>query len=196
MMKTIFPAVILAAAMILPSCASISESECAAGNWDDLGYRDGLNGVNRGQIAEYSTKCSEYGFDTDSRSYERGYERGLALYCVPEKGFDRGRDGNSYNGVCAGTLYAEDYRIAFEDGRAEYEIEAEHKRLIERMEDYDDSIADVRARMRDPETSEEEYNRLRQKRDRLEDERSDTLRDLRRFERVHGLYGRYKDGAL
>ena len=189
-MKIIYPALILAATMILPSCASISESECAAGNWDDLGYRDGLNGVERGQIAEYSTKCSEYGFATDSREYSRGYERGLALYCVPEKAYDKGRSGGSYNGVCIGTLYADEYREAYAQGSAEYQIEAEHQRLISRIEEYDEDIDYVRARMRDDETSEEEYKRLRLKRDRLEDERSNTLRDLRDFERLHGLYNR------
>lgn len=180
-------------AALLPACASISEDECAAGNWDDLGYRDGLSGVSRGQIAEYSTKCSEYGFDTDSRSYERGYERGLSLYCIPEKGFDKGRSGSSYNGVCAGTPGGEDYRIAFEDGRAEYQIEAEHKRLIKSMQNFDDEIEDVRARMRHDDIDEEEYDRLRRKRDRLEDERATTLADLRAFERANGFAAGYRD---
>ncbi|WP_017930197.1 DUF2799 domain-containing protein [Robiginitomaculum antarcticum] len=181
------------ALLLLPACASISESECAAGNWQDLGYRDGLNGVSRSQIAEYSTTCSEYGLDTDSRAYERGYERGLALYCVPEKAYDMGVSGMAYTGICAGTLTGDDFRIAYEDGRVQYQAGVEHTRLQSRMQDFDDKIEDIRVRMRSDEIGEDEYDRLRRKRDRLEDERATALIDMREFERANGLPKAYRD---
>lgn len=185
--KTITTLLISGAAIIvLPSCATISESECVAGNWADLGYRDGLNGVERQRIADYANTCSEYGAQIDRKAYLTSYEAGLGLYCTYDKGYARGYDGSSYNDVCAGAL-AVDYRPGYDDGYAQYRLETDHQTLIKALKDIEDEIDDVRRRLRDPETPEDDYDRLRKKRDRLEDERQDIRQNLRDFERANGL---------
>ncbi|MCF6275723.1 MAG: DUF2799 domain-containing protein [Robiginitomaculum sp.] len=107
---------------LLPACASISESECQAGNWADLGYRDGVNGKTRDRLADYVQTCSEYGgglaSNIDRSAYLSSYETGLTHYCTYDKGFERGKDGSSYNAVCDGPM-AVDFRAGYDAGYGE-----------------------------------------------------------------------------
>jgi hypothetical protein len=186
-LKTIITgAALMGAALLLPGCATLSESQCVAGNWGDRGYQDGENGAKRSRLADYADSCSEYGIDIDREAYLTSYETGLAQYCVPDNGFDIGRRGRSYKNVCGAPQYGA-FRDAYAQGRVIYEIEQEHERLIEAVDDIEDEIEDVRRRLAEDELSDDERYRLRKKRDRLEDERQDLRYDLRRFEREHGL---------
>ncbi len=174
------------AAMTMTGCATLSEGECQAGNWSDMGYRDGENGAKRGRLADYANACSEYGVNINRDAYLTSYEAGLAQYCVPDNGFDIGRKGRSYNNVCGAPQYGA-FRDAYAQGRSIYDMEREHERLIGALDDVEEEIDDVRRRLIEDELSDDERKRLRRKRDRLEDERQDLRYQLRDFERANGL---------
>ena len=40
--------------LTVSACASISEDQCAAGNWAERGYKDGLKGKSSASISKYS----------------------------------------------------------------------------------------------------------------------------------------------
>lgn len=178
--------VVITAVIGLSSCATISEEQCLAGNWEDRGYKDGINGVSRDRIVDYVDTCSTHGAQVDRISYLKSYEKGLTYYCVPEKGYALGRGGSSYNSVCTGPQ-AEGFRLAYDEGRFEYDVETEHKRLIKALEQTEEALDDVRIRLRNPDLLDNEYRRLSEKRDRLEEARQDIRYDLRDFEREHGF---------
>lgn len=182
---------LISAAMIsglaLGGCATISEDECAAGNWTDIGYRDGNNGADRTKLSSIVETCGEYGQSVDRTAYLQGFERGLDNYCVPARFYEMGLSGSSFNLTC-GARDDGSLRAAYDEGALDYKIEADHRRYQEEVERLQDSIDDVRRRINDPETSDEERDRLRKKRERLEDELDRAYYDLRRHEREYDLY--------
>lgn len=86
--------------LTLASCASISKDECIAGNWEEIGFRDGTNGQFSSYIQSHAKACERVDVRPDPVAWERGRQRGLPAYCVPQKAYDIGRNGRSVNEVC------------------------------------------------------------------------------------------------
>lgn len=166
----------------LSGCETISESECVAGNWADLGYRDGVNGASSSRIAEYVDKCSEFGASVDRNRYMQGYDRGLDRFCVYDRGFALGEKGSSYKSVCDGPR-ASEFRAGYEDGRAKYEYYKKYDDLEDEVRRKEDQLDDVRRRLDDDTISADERNRLEKKERRLRRELKDARWDLRNFDR-------------
>lgn len=167
-------------------CATISEEDCLAGNWADRGFKDGKSGTSRDRIADYSEACAKFGASPDRATYLANFERGLLRYCTYDKGYDRGEAGRGYNEVCSGAL-ADDFSAGYEEGRAVYAIYKEHKSLISSYEETLDDLLVVRDKLSAPDIDPKELRRLEKKELRLEDRRESYRRDIRRFEREHGL---------
>ena len=55
----------LLSAMILSSCAPLSEDECRAGNWQAIGQADGAEGRDLNYIDQHAEACAEYGVAPD-----------------------------------------------------------------------------------------------------------------------------------
>lgn len=179
------------AVLSLGGCATISEDQCLAGNWAERGYKDGANGVSRGRLADYADTCAKYAISPNNAAYTLNYEAGLSSYCTFERGFSRGKNGDSYNQVCSGEL-ARDFAPGYDEGRVVYEINKEHKRLVTSYEEVQDQLIDVRLRLESPDLSDEERKRLGKKKHRLADRREDLRRDIRAYEWQHDLL-RYDD---
>ncbi len=177
--------VILPFAVIgLSACATISEDECIAGSWQDIGYKDGRNGNSRGKFADIAKTCAKYNVRPDRAAYMSGYDRGLPLYCTYDKGYRRGEDGSSLNQECVAagfTAYADGHA----DGRVFYEIKSEYQGLIDQHENRIEALMDVRRRLKDDELSDQENKRLRKKAYRLENEAEDIRIDIRAMERLY-----------
>ncbi len=179
-------AIILGAGLMATSCATISESECVAGNWADIGYKDGVQGVARSRIADYVKKCGEYGQGVDRNLYLSNFETGLSYYCTYDKGFERGKGGNGYNTVCDGPQAA-DFRAGYDDGFAQYELKKRYERFEYDIHETEDQIEDIRKRLQDSELSAEEKTRLRKKKKRLSSELYDLKWDFREFRREYNF---------
>jgi len=185
-------AILSATALGLSGCASISEGECISGSWSDIGYKDGVKGKSRGKLADYSKTCAKYGVEPSRDVYLTAYESGLVKYCTYEQGFELGENGNNYNQVCSGNL-STGFSAGYDEGRVVYEINREHKRLIDDYEDTLEDLVDVRARLagdnadKDDEgnvipLSSQERKRLVKEQYRLEGALDDLRQDVRDFE--------------
>ena len=172
--------------LMLSACATISQSECVAGNWSDLGYRDGVNGRARDRLADYVQKCGEYNAPVDRQAYLASFETGLTHYCTYDKGFARGREGSSYNSVCQGQA-ALDFRAGYEDGYREYELRQRYKKFTRDIEDAEAALADVKGRILDPAIAADEKDRLLKKKKRLDRELEELRWDFRRFKHKYDL---------
>ena len=170
----------------LSGCASISEEKCQAGNWQELGYRDGSNGVKRGKASKIADTCAKYGIDMNFDAYLAGFNQGLPSYCTYERGFALGENGSSYNQICSGELAA-DFAPGYDEGRTVYEINKEHKSLISSYEDKLDDIAGTRGRLETEDLSNDDAARLRKKLKRFRRQAEDLKIDIRAWERLHDL---------
>jgi len=88
----------------LSSCASLSKDQCLAGNWDDIGYRDGRQGYKPESLDAHTKSCAEYGVRPNRDQYKQGYNKGISVYCSPSNGRHVGEAGRYYHYVCPANL--------------------------------------------------------------------------------------------
>ncbi|MCZ6616489.1 MAG: DUF2799 domain-containing protein [Gammaproteobacteria bacterium] len=99
--------------------ATVSESQCVAGDWQTLGYRDGVRGLRSSQLLAHQDACVKHGIVPDRHGYKLGWEEGIREYCEPYNGFSVGEHGNGHNNVCPSDLRAE-FLTAYQEGRSLY----------------------------------------------------------------------------
>ncbi len=95
-----FPVLILLA-LGFSGCATMTQGECLSGNWLRVGYQDGAAGHPPSRLGNHEAACAAHGVGVDPQAYFDGRERGLVEYCTPWGGFNAGRNGRTYHGVCA-----------------------------------------------------------------------------------------------
>jgi len=105
-----FHALIVTIAVTVTGCASdsVSESQCIAGDWQTVGYRDGANGYRSTQLLEHQNACVKHGVIPDRTAYMAGWTQGVREYCDANNGYDAGERGDGYNNLCP-----DDQRQAF-----------------------------------------------------------------------------------
>jgi hypothetical protein len=121
--------------VILAACASLSEEACRTGDWESIGYNDGVRGRAESYINEHREACAEYGIAPNTAVWLRGRIEGLKQYCTPDNAYTVGRRGNELNNVCPTTQLSE-LRLANFFGLRYYEINRE----IDALEDEVDEI--------------------------------------------------------
>ncbi len=84
--------------LLLAGCSSLSEEECRAMSWYNQGYQDGEQGKTRTATRDYKQTCGEYGLRVDEDEWQRGYAKGLELYCIPELAYSKGAGGERIPG--------------------------------------------------------------------------------------------------
>ena len=102
--------------LLISGCASLSESQCVAGDWETVGYRDGLAGKQSTQLLSHQNACVKHGAVPDRTAYLAGWEDGVRQFCVPTNGFNAGEAGRSFSNVCPEDLQ-EAYYAAYQEGR-------------------------------------------------------------------------------
>jgi hypothetical protein len=128
-------ATILASSCMLllnAGCASLSEAQCRAGDWQAIGYRDGQTGAPLSRLSSHIKACSEFGISVNEGPYQEGRNQGLAYYCTPAVGVSEGRRGDAYMGVCPATTepaFLDAYRL----GRSVYEARQHVSALEDRQ---------------------------------------------------------------
>jgi hypothetical protein len=182
---------LLASAGLLAGCATgMSERDCASANWFAIGERDGLFGEPMTRQDERFDQCSAHGLYPDLAAYRAGRERGLRQYCTPESGFDAGRSGREYYGVCPRELEADfldEYEIGLRLHSLTSAVESaissrdEARRTLQAREH---DLRAARDRLRDPGLSEEERTRLNRDIDRYRREVENLERQLPNLDRA------------
>lgn len=96
-MRTYF---LLLPILLLPACATLSETECRSGDWIQIGREDGAEGRREDFILQHAKACNEFGIRPNKTQWLRGRTEGLKLYCTPAKAFSEGRRGKILSPVC------------------------------------------------------------------------------------------------
>ncbi|WHI45802.1 DUF2799 domain-containing protein [Microbulbifer sp. JMSA004] len=82
----------------------MSKDECYVADWQAIGYEDGAAGRDLSYLGARRESCAKYGISVKTEAYRNGRGEGLELFCTELRGFDQGRSGNNYNGVCPADL--------------------------------------------------------------------------------------------
>ncbi len=188
-------------ALALAGCATkMSEEDCAFADWAAIGDADGQAGAAREAFGRRAERCAAFGVTANYDAYFAGRERGLQAYCTPGSGYEAGRSGQEYRGVCPADIEAgflEEYQI----GRRLYELEQAHNAAvsaydyaISSIDSSRDSIQRARKKLRESGLSEEDREKLRR---RIESERRDIERTERELpylaSRIDEAFGRLQD---
>ncbi len=107
----------LALAVLIAGCAGgMTSAECAGADWAALGFADGREGAPAKVADKRLNDCASDGFAVDRAAFAAGRADGLKAYCTAAGGFDAGRLGGKYYGVCAGPTET-DFLAGYNDGR-------------------------------------------------------------------------------
>ncbi len=91
---------VLLATLVLSACASLPQSDCTKGDWQTIGYHDGLMGFKAERIYEHAKACEAFGTVPDAATYSAGYERGIESFCRPLSAQRFGEQIRSYRESC------------------------------------------------------------------------------------------------
>ncbi|MEM1189000.1 MAG: DUF2799 domain-containing protein [Pseudomonadota bacterium] len=100
----------------------MSVEECLVADWESVGLEDGTRGRGADGIARYREACAKAGVTPDLSAYEKGRKAGLVQFCRPASGYEFGRKGGSYAGVCPAETEGE-FLVAYNEGREYYDLE-------------------------------------------------------------------------
>jgi len=98
---------------------SVSESQCIAGDWQTVGYRDGVNGLRSTQLLQHQDACMQYDVMPDRDTYMVGWKQGVREYCNPHNAFVTGERGQRYYNVCPAAM-DHNFQVAYQEGRKLY----------------------------------------------------------------------------
>lgn len=186
-------AVVAGLAALSVGCAShsLSEHQCTAGDWQTVGYNDGVNGVDQGALLRHQEACGRFEIVPNRTTYLAGWNEGIQSYCTADNGFAVGRAGQSFRRVCPGSLSAS-FQLAYDDGRAIFDAErrvAQIERSIDaaesRLIQIDEDVLDLAAAQINPDLTPDErvalfadIKHLQDERERLEFELPQLFADL------------------
>jgi len=68
---------LIACALALSGCATLSAEECRTTDWNRLGYRDGVSG-SQSLVGKYTQECAASGAKVDEARYLEGWRDGVA----------------------------------------------------------------------------------------------------------------------
>lgn len=186
-MKILFVAAAAAGGVLaLASCATMNAEQCMAGDWSGQGYADGASGLTMSRLAEHAEACAKHGVTPDAAAYAAGREQGLVRYCTLDNGFQQGRTGSGYGGVCPSDLEA-DFLPAYRDGQVVHAAEqalADARGRVDtlgnRLGELDEKITAKQSELRVEGLTDEQRQQIRNRIQEIRRERAETERDWRR----------------
>lgn len=92
--------------VLLTGCATTQSDLALMGNWQLLGYQDGV----AGHEARTYQSLSLLG-EADHADYQQGYLQGISEYCNPDFAYQMGLNGQYYSGVCDGSPQSQRFRM-------------------------------------------------------------------------------------
>jgi hypothetical protein len=123
---------------------SVTESQCIAGDWQTVGYRDGVNGLRSTQLLQHQDACVQHDVMPDRATYMVGWKQGVREYCNPHNAFTTGERGQRYYNVCPASMDHE-FQEAYQEGRELYLARAAVANLERKIVERENRLEVVKA---------------------------------------------------
>ena len=176
--------------------ARLSENQCAAGDWETLGHRDGAQGWHTSRLLDHQDVCGSHGVVPDRERYLAGWRVGIREYCSVDNAFDVGVRGQAYRNVCPQELEG-GFMSAYRDGRDLYRKRADIGSLQGRIAQCESRLSAIDSELLSTATAQvdeslstkarldllAQTHRLYAERGKLERDLPDLRRELRHKER-------------
>lgn len=95
---------VLTTALWLSGCATtqaLSPEQCQAGDWQQIGYNDGVVGRSGAYFSKHIENCTSIpGSVPDRKLWEQGRQQGLKEFCTELNAYKLGREGYAWQPVC------------------------------------------------------------------------------------------------
>ncbi len=105
----------LGAILALTACTATTEQLAEQGNWQQIGYQDGIAGHSQ----RTQSNLQALG-NVNQADYAQGYLEGVNEYCNPQFAYQIGLSGQYYEGVCEGTPQGQKFRMEWQRGWNDY----------------------------------------------------------------------------
>ena len=128
---------ILGSIYLLSACATLTKQECMVGDWQAIGYNDGVAGYYSDRLSSHAKACAKTSVTPDYQLWERGRQLGLKQYCTVTSAYNVGRRGRKLNNVCPIAL-ASSLQVANQKGLDYYTLDSQldkDRRLLETAEE-------------------------------------------------------------
>ena len=136
--------------LALSGCATMNEQQCLVSDWRSVGFEDGALGRPAETIGKYRQACTKHGVSPDLELYRSGHADGVESFCQPVKGFNYGRSGATYRGVCPADLeYG--FLAAYNDGRQLHELEVSVRSADSQIAQRKRALENIKAEITDKE---------------------------------------------
>lgn len=139
--------------LLQAGCATMTQGDCLTGDWAHVGYQDGTDGYPASRLSDHSQACAAYGVRPDRETYLAAREQGLDVYCTPYQGYQAGRLGRKYHGVCPPGI-AGGFLAGYDDGLRVYaatehqnDIQTDVRNVERRIDDMEDELDEIRDRL-------------------------------------------------
>ena len=124
---------LVAISLALAACTSgMDSAECVTADWQAIGYEDGAQGQGAGSFGARRKACAEHGVTPDFQAYMAGRDKGLTQFCRPQNGYQLGKKGYRYSGVCPVELEPE-FQAAHTTGFGLYQRRVTVSRIGKRL---------------------------------------------------------------
>ncbi len=141
-----FPLVLLiAVALILSGCASMSEDECTVADWRMIGVEDGARGLPLSRMAAHRKACAKVGVTPDAEAYKSGRQEGLISFCTYDRGYSEGKRNASNRGVCPAGDLQNNFLQGYEAGQYVYGVNQQIRGLESQLSQVSAERDDVEA---------------------------------------------------
>ncbi len=100
MLRFVLSVTVLSSTYLLSGCATLSKEECLVGDWQAIGYNDGVAGYHSERLASHAKACAKASIAPDYQAWERGRQLGLKQYCTTNNAYNLGRRGRKLNNIC------------------------------------------------------------------------------------------------
>lgn len=158
----------------LGSCASISKEECLTGDWNGIGYKDGMQGKPITRVQDYIQECGKSGAVVNRPEYEKGRNEGLKIYCTKANGYTLGKAGRTMSNECPPALLM-GFMKGYSAGKAVYDLER-------KLNDVASEMASLEKKLDDPKATPNEKAVYRNRMHDLQRDRDELNRQLTRAE--------------
>ncbi len=125
--------------LAVSGCASLSKQECQLGNWQAIGYADGVSGYHSSRIKAHQGACARVGVSPNYKLWEKGRKEGLKEYCTKSNAYRLGKQGTSINNVCPESI-AYQLETINEKGMEQYNLRKRISRDKKKLEKYQEEL--------------------------------------------------------